>query len=256
MIHSFLLIGQSNMAGRGFFQDVEPIVDDRLLVLRNGRWQRMYAPVNGDRPFSGVCLAESFALAYADAHPGVQVGLIPCADGGTGIQQWQEGTLLFDHAVYQTWLALRTSNLAGILWHQGEGDCRPERYPFYEERFTKMLSALRKELKIDADVPVLVGGLGEFLTIRAQENPKNDFLANWPIVDKALRQIAEKDPMIGYVSAKGLESNPDHLHFCAKALREFGRRYFEEFSKLENKQKVFEEKPREDGAVRSEMELL
>ena len=29
MVHSFLLIGQSNMAGRGFLNEVQPIRDSR-----------------------------------------------------------------------------------------------------------------------------------------------------------------------------------------------------------------------------------
>lgn len=66
MIHSFLIIGQSNMAGRGKLEEAQPLDKDKLLVLRNGRWQPMYRPVNNDRPFSGVCLAESFARLYAD----------------------------------------------------------------------------------------------------------------------------------------------------------------------------------------------
>ena len=57
MIHSLLLIGQSNMAGRGVPGDVEPIQNPMLKVMRNGRWQGMYVPVNCDRSFSGVCLA-------------------------------------------------------------------------------------------------------------------------------------------------------------------------------------------------------
>lgn len=39
MVHSFLLIGQSNMAGRGSLQEAPPMKDARILVLRNGRWQ-------------------------------------------------------------------------------------------------------------------------------------------------------------------------------------------------------------------------
>ena len=62
--------------------------------------------------------------------------------------------------------------------------------------------------------------------------------------------------MTGFVSAEGLRSNPDKLHFCAKALREFGNRYYEKFLELEDKNKVFEEKLSENDAVRTEMELL
>ena len=38
-VHSFLMIGQSNMAGRGEFADVEPIRNDLCYMLRMGRWQ-------------------------------------------------------------------------------------------------------------------------------------------------------------------------------------------------------------------------
>ena len=42
VIHSVLMIGQSNMAGRGFQNEVEPIDNKRLMVLKNGRWQPMF----------------------------------------------------------------------------------------------------------------------------------------------------------------------------------------------------------------------
>ena len=40
MIHSILVIGQSNAGGRGFASEVEPFAnaDEHLKVLRNGRW--------------------------------------------------------------------------------------------------------------------------------------------------------------------------------------------------------------------------
>ena len=62
--------------------------------------------------------------------------------------------------------------------------------------------------------------------------------------------------MTGFASAKGLGANPDNLHFSAPALREFGLRYYEQFLKLEDKNKVFEEKPDELSAIRSTMEYL
>ena len=101
MIHAFLLIGQSNAAGRGFFDDAAPLdtCEGKLKVLRNGRWLEMYRPVNPDRDFSGTSLAESFAKAYYEAHQEVEVGIIPCADGGTTIEQWLPGEVLFDNAV-------------------------------------------------------------------------------------------------------------------------------------------------------------
>ncbi|MBQ8439852.1 MAG: hypothetical protein IJX19_04235, partial [Clostridia bacterium] len=52
-VYSFLLIGQSNMAGRGDFADVEPIKNKRCLMLRMGRWQIMSEPINPDRKIFG-----------------------------------------------------------------------------------------------------------------------------------------------------------------------------------------------------------
>ena len=249
MIHSFLLIGQSNMAGRGFIDEVEPIENPRIKILRNGRWQNMYVPINCDRASSGVNLAESFADAYQKKR-NVDVGLIPCADGGTSLSQWEKGSLLYDNAIYQTRLAERTSTLAGVLWHQGEGDCNERYYHEYEEKFIRFLNDIKRDLKAE-DIPFLVGGLGDFLV-----NFNDNFKKYFPVVNTQIKSAAEKTDMTGFVSAEGLLSNPDNLHFCAKALREFGVRYYKEFEKLENKEKIFEEKPCEDDALRTEMELL
>ena len=155
MIHSFLLIGQSNMAGRGYINEVELINNPRIKVLRNGRWQDMFVPVNPDRPFSGINLAESFCDEYSREHD-TDVGIIPCADGGTALSQWAEGSLLFDNAVYQCTLAQRTSSVAGILWHQGEGDCSDELYPLYFDKFTKLITAMRTRLGLE-NTPLLIG---------------------------------------------------------------------------------------------------
>ena len=250
MIHSILIIGQSNMAGRGFFEDVEPIDNAGISVLRNGRWIPMYGPVNPDRKTARVNLAESFAKRYHD-EKGVEVGIIPCADGGTCLDQWAVGGLLFDHACYMAELASRTSTIAAVLWHQGESDCTAERAPLYEEKLEKIFRALRDRLGLH-DVPFIVGGLGDFLyDYFAPERHKP-----MEIVNDALQNYAKTHAMTGFASAKGLGANPDNLHFSAPALREFGLRYYEQFLKLEDKNKVFEEKPDELSAIRSTMEYL
>ncbi|MGN0177914.1 MAG: sialate O-acetylesterase [Monoglobaceae bacterium] len=249
MIHSFLLIGQSNMAGRGFADEVDPIDGEGIKVLRNGRWQPIYVPVNPDRPFSGINLAESFALAYRNKF-NVEVGLIPCADGGTSLDQWRPGGLLYDNAVYQTRLAMRTSNIAGVLWHQGEADCDEEKYPFYQSKFTNIMDSLRKALDLQ-ETPFLLGELGSFLKDR-ETDPK---LRNYFHVNDALHKIEAENKMVKVVSAEGLRANPDNLHFSAKALREFGIRYFEAFMSIADLDKVYEEKS-DEYEIMSEMERL
>lgn len=229
MIRSFLLIGQSNMAGRGELSEAAHIDESHIKTLRNGRWQPMFRPINPDRSFSGVSLAESFAEKYAEKF-GVDVGLICCADGGTSLEEWKKGSLLYDNAVYQTELATRTSSLSGILWHQGEADCEESLARTYKIRFEKMLSALRKDLNAFG-IPVLIGGLGDYFkdskTLKTQRN--------YYIVNEQLKKIAKENEMVGYVSADGLTSKEDGLHFDSKSLYEFGLRYFNEYLKIYEK---------------------
>ena len=249
-MHSVLIIGQSNMAGRGFFDEAVPVDGSRIKVMRNGRWWEFFRPVNPDRPFSGVCLAESFAEKYASEFS-VDVGIIPCADGGTSLEQWKEGGLLFDNAVNCAKLAKRTSHIVAVLWHQGEADSHDHLYPTYRARFEAIMAALRREAGLE-NVPFILGGLGDFVE-NCEMFPE---LKNYRHVNAQLMEVAENDPMVGFASAQGLTSNPDSLHFNAKSLHEFGLRYFEEYLKLRDPEAAYEELPGMDDAVRSEMEKL
>ena len=232
MVHSFLLIGQSNAAGRGFPEEAEPLdhLRGRLKVQRNGLWVPMFRPVNPDRHTSGVCFAESFAKEYALAHPEVEVGIIPCADGGTQISQWLPEQILFDNAVNCAKLAMRTSTLKGILWHQGENDCFSENHALYAERFLSVMNALREKLGCP-ELPVIIGGLGDFLA-KFEKYP--EIAENYPKLNAILRQLGKEYAHCAFVCAEGLGSNPDNLHFNSAALKELGIRYYRAYSQLES----------------------
>jgi len=245
-MHSFLLIGQSNMAGRGYLNEAHEIDAKRIYTLRNGRWQRMFRPINPDRSFSGVSLAESFAEAYSKKH-NVEVGLICCADGGTKIDQWMPGELLFDNAINNARLAARSSEIVGVLWHQGESDCKDELYPVYQSKLETMIRALRKMLNLNK-VPFVLGGLGDYL----ERYP----LKNYIYINQALQNTASCNENVGFVSAEGLMSNPDNLHFNAQSVYDFGLRYFEEFERLNMRKDSAENSNIKEDIFRSEMELL
>lgn len=231
-INAFLLIGQSNMAGRGNVGDVLPIENKSCFMLRMGRWQPMSEPINPDRGIftgkyrSGVCLAASFADGYAKA-TGEPAGLIPCADGGTSIDQWREGGELFDHAVMMTRLALRNSRLCGILWHQGEADCTDDaRVDSYKEKFIRMAKALRRELSAK-DVPILIGELSHSYTIGDRE-----FADRPERLNSVFYEISCELPKCAVISSEGLTMKADGLHFDARSLRIFGERYLDGYFKL------------------------
>ena len=249
-MHSFLLIGQSNMAGRGYLNEANKIDTSRIYTLRNGRWQKMFRPINPDRSFSGVSLAESFAEAYAKKH-NVDVGLICCADGGTSLEQWKPGELLFDNAIYQAQLASRTSKIVGVLWHQGEADCAKELYSTYKQRFETMMQQFRNKLDL-RNIPFIIGALGDFL----KDCTLNEDLKNYSHINEALKSIARDNAMTEFVSAEGLMANADNLHFNSESLYEFGLRYLEKFELLTNDCDNLFEEASNKKIERSKMELL
>ena len=231
---SFLMLGQYNMAGRGVIGTVPEIKNNKCFMLRNGRWQLMGEPINPDRDWSihdGVCLATSFADEFAK-HFNEEVGLIPCADGGTSIAQWQPGELLYDHAIAQAKLAQRTSEIVGILWHQGENDCyNSEIANKYHDRFMNVYTQLYKDLNLPQNTPFIIGELGDFCRFS-----ENGALKALDQVKETHLKLCKKLPNAVFVSSKGLTCKEDNVHFDAKACREFGIRYFNEYLKyLENK---------------------
>ena len=76
--HLFLLVGQSNMAGRGRVDDEAVRTHPRLLMLdQSGQWVPAIDPLHFDKPkMVGVGLGKTFGLDYAEQYPGVTVGCL------------------------------------------------------------------------------------------------------------------------------------------------------------------------------------
>jgi hypothetical protein len=224
-LNLILLIGQSNMCGRGFPDTVPPLKDPRIRMFRLGRWSEAAEPLFIDKATAGIGPAMSFSTRLLETAPEAQIGLIPCAFGGTKLHMWQPGEDLYEHAVALAKLARRQGRLRAILWHQGEGDSGdPERAGTYGARFAGMIARLRDDLEAK-DVPVIAGELGEFLKDRPG-------IPHFTTINQALREAGNVISNYACVSAAGLSDIGDHLHFNAPSQRIFGERYAEAFLKL------------------------
>ena len=235
-IRSFLMIGQSNMAGRGDFGEVEEIKNPNCFMLRMGRFQRMSEPINPDRavfgtPYhSGVGLAASFADEL-EKHTKKRIGLIPCADGGTVIAQWMPGQILYDHALLQCRLAMRSSVLSGILWHQGESDCmREDGVCSYSDKLVYMMSKLREDLGTP-ELPIVMGEISESISEvwNVADRPK--------AMNRSIEEAANRLPLCAVAKAADLQLKTDGIHFDSRSCRILGKRYFDEYIKLTQKDK-------------------
>lgn len=222
--HLYLLVGQSNMAGRGALDPVDQDVDPRVLMLDKARvWVPATDPMHFDKPVAGVGLGRAFAARMRERAPDVTVGLIPAAVGGSPIDAWQPGVFYeptrshpWDDAMARASVAMASGTLQAILWHQGESDATPDLAPAYEAKLHDLIARFRTALGAP-DVPFIVGGLGRYPDV-----PWDDARR---MVDAAHRTLPDKVRRTAFVSSDGLVHGGDKVHFDTASLRELGRRY-------------------------------
>lgn len=212
----FLLIGQSNMAGRAALEegDENPIANVLLLDDR-GKWIPATNPLNRfatDRKvlsMQRVSPGAGFAHEMATKLPGKTIGLIHNARGGTKIQQWGKGEGLYVHTIERL-AKVKNLKVDGVLWHQGEGNRSDTEYL---KRLTDLVTRLRADLK----------------------NPDLHFVAGEiygkAIVNDQIAQLVETVPGTGLARANELTVF-DKVHFDRKSQLLLGKRYATEMLKL------------------------
>ena len=233
-LHLYLLIGQSNMAGRGVVEEQDKQAHPRVLKFtKENAWAPATDPLHFDKPIAGVGLGSSFGRAMAEADPDVTIGLIPCAVGGTPLSRWSKGGDLYQQALERAKLALKDGTLKGILWHQGENDAGAEATARnYAERLTKMVHDLRADLGA-GEVSFVAGKLGEFL----KREDKDGKPSHWPLVNEQIAALPKSVSNAAAVESTGLKPKSDGVHFDSPSLREFGQRYAEAMRELQSKSK-------------------
>ncbi len=226
----YLLLGQSNMAGRGVVGHEDRTPHPRVLTLdASGEWRTAIEPITTDATGkAGVGPGVSFGKAMAEHDPDVTVGLVPCAVGGTPLRRWQQSGDLYAAAVQRARLAMRIGTLRGVLWHQGESDISAGLAPTYATRLDQMIRDLRADLE-SPGLAFVAGALGEFLGTRSGN------AADVDIVNAALATLPERMVHTGSVSVAGLTHTGDHLHFDTASQRELGRRFASEMIRLQSR---------------------
>ncbi|KAA0992480.1 sialate O-acetylesterase [Dyadobacter aurulentus] len=230
----YLLIGQSNMAGRGK-ADGEPGADSSGIWVLNKQnvWQPAADPLHFDKPtVTGVGPGLSFAKEVLKGNPGKPIGLIPCAVGGSGIDDWQTGVkheqtgiYAYDEMIRRVKEAKKTGRIKGILWHQGESDSSPGKNIVYEQKLEAFFKKLRKETGT-RKVPLLVGTLGDFYVASKPGGAK---------INETITRYAGSHRHVYLVSSGGLTDQGDKTHFDARSARELGKRYAEAFLRRREK---------------------
>jgi hypothetical protein len=226
----FLLMGQSNMKGRGLMPK-QPSREPRIVMmhLKDDRWYVARHPLHlvGDaKAFDGadnagvgpgLAFAESLLARDSEA----RIGLIPCAVGGTSIELWQKGGKLYEEALRRARLALKTTapakgRIRGMLWLQGEANANEKDLPRHEARLLKLVDDMRADLEMP-ELPFIACTIGEM---------RSDARAvNRAAMNEILLALPSKRLRTACVDARDLKTHiGDFVHFDAAAQKQIGRR--------------------------------
>ena len=232
----YLLIGQSNMAGRGeLLEEDYAEIPNVYLLDSEGTPVAAKNPMNiyssirkaGDS-LQQMGPGASFASTVVE-QTGRKLLLVVNARGGSAIAEWAKGATatspsFYDEAVRRTQQAMEYGALKGILWHQGCSDQKNTTY-------MTQLTALAKDLRNDfgADVPFIVGQLGDWRSSSANFNTNiqnvNDYLiySDWVSSQGCVPIITEES-----------NGQPDLTdpHFNRASQITMGKRYAQKILKM------------------------
>ncbi|KAH7523671.1 hypothetical protein FEM48_Zijuj06G0036600 [Ziziphus jujuba var. spinosa] len=237
--HIFILAGQSNMAGRGGVLDnnatdeltwnefVPKECQPNPSILRfsaNLAWVEAREPLHADidvKKVNGIGPGMPFAHELLAKEPkyGV-IGLVPCAIGGTTIDEWAKGTPLYNQMVRRARTSLvGGGRIRGLLWMQGESDTNtlPDAEA-YKPKLEKFFNDVRFDM-MSPMLPIVQ------VAIASAEGPYIDVIRKAQL-GLYLPNVVTVDPKIFAVI------QPDKLHLTPQSQVKLGTMMADAYMKL------------------------
>ncbi|MEZ5404196.1 MAG: sialate O-acetylesterase [Bryobacteraceae bacterium] len=222
----YILAGQSNMVGRAPLTEASqphPLV--RAFTPQD-TWETARDPLHETRHRpDGVDVGAGLGIAFARElyrKTLAPVGLIPCAVGGTSLEQWNpaHAPKHFRRSLYGNCIArakLTGGAFKAILWYQGEADAsRKATAETYLTRFAALVASFRKDLG-QPDLPF-------YYTQLSRYNSSSADAAGWDIVRDAQRRGELEIPNTGVVATIDLTFT-DAIHIDASSQHRLGKRF-------------------------------
>ncbi len=233
-LYIVLLAGQSNMAGRGVSRPaIDTITYNNIYSLNKDlKWIRARNPLHWDKAEAAVGMGITFAHELALKIGGnVKIGLVPCAAGGTSIDNWLSSTYIYNYNgnsfnLYTNLIgrakeAAKSGQIIGMIWHQGESDATTALYPTYQNKLKTLFLKIRTDIGI-SDLPIVAGELGTYLQT-------NTTCPRWDSINVSINRLKKVLPAYDVASSAGLTPNSDNTHFTSASQVILGSRYAELF---------------------------
>lgn len=230
----FVLAGQSNMSGRGRVDvQARTPVPGGYVFGNDYRWRVLREPVDDTTrqvdPVSkdaavGVSPARAFAKVVRAARPNEAVGVIPCAKGGSSMQEWQPSlreNTLYGACLKRVRAAGVVGDVAGVLFFQGETDAltpsdssRAHVAERWGPAFERFVVRWRQDLDVP-DLPVVFAQIGSL-------GADSSKFQNWRAIQQ--QQARVSGPNVQMIRTRGLPLR-DELHYTTEGYRVIGRRF-------------------------------
>jgi sialate O-acetylesterase len=167
--------------------------------------------------YRGAGVGLPFALEMVK-RTGVPVGLIPCAHGGTSMNQWspelkEKGSASLYGAMLRRF-QLAGGKVRGILWYQGESDASVVNAPLFEEKFVKFIQAVRADFN-QPDLPFYYVQIGRVVSV--------DDPAPWNAVQNSQLKAETRLPNVWMTDCADCEMD-DGIHVGTDYQLVLGRR--------------------------------
>jgi predicted TIM-barrel fold metal-dependent hydrolase len=232
-LHVYLLIGQSNMAGRATIpEDAAGVIDRCYLLNDKNEWVpaknplNLYSTIHKGEGMQKLGPGFSFARKMLEETPDINIGLIVNARGGSKIDQWLGKPNYYWAARKRTKIAIQSGTLKGVVWHQGESDNgAPDGYL---DKLSTLIAGLRTDFG-DTNLPFVVGQVNKV-----------------PAINEQIALLPDKVHHTAFVKSEGLNCT-DRWHFDTESQIKLGERYAEQMMELQKKnEKKGEAKPPND----------
>ena len=174
-----------------------------------------------------------FAQVLSRQKPNKGIGLVPCAKGGSTIEEWQRDLStdsLYGSCLQRAQLAAQMGEIAGIIFFQGEQDAldpaartQTMHVEDYATTFAAFIADFRSDLGI-ADLPVVYAQLGS--------DPELAQYVNWENIREQQAQATDLIPCAAMITTDDLLF--PGVHFSREEYREIGRRFARAYLEIEN----------------------
>jgi sialate O-acetylesterase len=243
----WVLAGQSNMQGVGDLIGMEmphelvhnfdmadrwQVAEEPLHTLASAT-DRVHWPLNAAKQpekLEGARLAKylaerkkgaSLGLPFAVEmvrRNGVPIGLLSCAHGGTSMDQWDPdlkskgGDSLYGSMLRRVQAA--GGKVKGVLWYQGESDANPKSAPAFQQKFERLVAAIRTDFG-QPDIPFLYVQIGRHIS--------DSNVAEWNAVQEAQRKAESSIPNSAMIAAVDTALD-DGIHVGTQDQKRLGKR--------------------------------